>query len=280
MHLRTVGICGSVPGPDSPASCYLLTVTADEVAACVASGALPSDAEIRDWNIVVDLGNGSMGPLIKYLDANQIDAVLISHLHGDHFADLSALYVHLKHNPVYGSAITGIPSGIRIWGPEGIDERARRVTIDLSKDMTVLRANIWTDGQTINIGPFAISVKLVYHMVECFAMRIVGPSSVNLGECAVVTYTGDTDYCENIVELSRDADMLLAEAAYVEGRDLLPGIHLSGAGAGRVAAEAGVKQLVLTHIPPWNDPDVALAEALTTYSGPTCLAVPEGLHII
>jgi len=276
MQIRTVGISGSVPGPDSPASCYLITVTADEVAACIAAGNVAEDVEVRDWNIVMELGNGAMGPLIKYIDANHIDAVLISHLHGDHFADMSALYVHLKHNPVYGSAITGVPSGIKIWGPDGIDERARRVTIDLSKDMTVLRANIWNDGQTINIGPFAISVKLVFHMVECYAMRIVGPSSENLGNCATLTYTGDTDYCDNIVQLSRDCDLLLAEAAHVEGRTVLPGLHISGAQAGVIATEAGAKQLVLTHIPPWNDPQVALAEAKSTFNGPTFLAIPEG----
>jgi len=279
MHLRTVGITGSVPGPDSPASCYLLTTSAEEVSACIEAGMVSEEVEVRDWNIVVELGNGSMGPLIKYIDADQIDAVLISHLHGDHFADMSALYVHLKHHPVYGSAITGVDTGIQIWGPEGIDERARRVTIDLSKDLSVLMANHWQDGQTIQIGPFTISVRLVEHMVDCYAMRIIGPSSCELGAESVLAFTGDTDYCQTMVDLARGADLLLAEAAYVDGRDKLPGIHISGAQAGQIAREAGVKQLVLTHIPPWNIPEVALREAVTQYSGPTCLAQPEGLHI-
>jgi len=280
MRIRTVGISGSVPGPDSPASCYLLTATAEEVAACMAAGTLAEDIELRDWNIVVELGNGAMGPLMKYICAHNIDAVLISHLHADHFADLSALYVHLKHHPVYGSAITGVNSSIQIWGPEGIDERARRVTIDLSKDMSVLMANHWQDGQTIQIGPFTISVRLVPHIVDCFAMRITAPSTEVVGEMRVLAFTGDTDYCEAIIELSQDSDLLLAEAAYVDGRDVMPGIHITGTQAGMLARESNSKQLVITHVPPWNDPQVALAEAVAQYSGPTCLAVPEGVHLI
>jgi len=279
MFLRTVGVCGSVPGPDSAASCYLVTVTAAEVAACITAGTLSPDIEVRDWNLVVELGNGAMGPLIKYIDANLIDAVLISHLHADHFCDISALYVHLKHHPVYGTAITGAEPTIQIWGPEGIDERARRVTIDLSKDMSVLKANIWHDGQIIKIGPFTIDVKLVFHMVECYGMRITAPSSTDLGQLSIFAFTADTDVCENASELSMDADLLLAEAAYVEGRDTLQGIHLTGAQAGALAREAGAKKLVLTHIPPWNDPQLALAEAMSEFDGPTYLAEPEGFFI-
>jgi ribonuclease BN (tRNA processing enzyme) len=280
MKLLTVGVCGSVPGPDSAASCYLLSVTADEVAACVASGAVPADTEIRDWHIVMELGNGAMGPLSKFIDADKIDALLISHLHADHFADMAALYVHLKHHPVYGSAVTGHGTGIQVWGPEGIDERARRVTIDLSKDMTVLQANYWVDGQTIHVGPFTINVQLVYHVVDCFGMRITAPSSQNLGEMTVLSFTGDTDYCESVVELSRDCNLLLAEAAYVAGQNNMPGLHMSGAQAGQIAREAGAKELVLTHVPPWNDPQVALAEAVTEYSGAVALAVPGGEFLI
>lgn len=280
MKLRAVGVCGSVPGPDSAGSCYLFTATAAEVAAAKAAGAIGAEVEERDWNLVVELGNGAMGPLIKYIEAYQIDAVLISHLHADHFADISALYVHLKHHPIYGSAVTGKPCGIEVWGPVGIDERARRVTVDLSKDMNVLVARHWFDGQTINLGPFTITVRSVFHMVECYGMRIVGPSAVNPGELSVITFTGDTDYCESVIELSQDCDLLLAEAGYVDGRDTLPGIHLSGSRAGRVATEAGAKQLVLTHIPPWNDPEVTLAEATTTYTGPIALAVPGAEFVL
>ena len=67
-------------------------------------------------------------------------------------------------------------------------------------------------------------------------------------------------------------------ASFVEGRDQERGIHLTGRRAGDTAAQADVAALVLTHLPAWNDPDVVLAEAESTFSGPVSLAAPGQTH--
>ena len=84
MRLTIIGCSGSYPGPDSPASCYL--VEAD-------------DSEGRTWRIVLDMGNGALGVLQRYVDPLLIDAVLLSHLHADHCLDLVAWSYARRYHP-------------------------------------------------------------------------------------------------------------------------------------------------------------------------------------
>ena len=89
MKLTIIGCTGSFAGPNSPASCYLV------------SG---EDAEGRTWRILLDMGNGALGVLQRHIDLHDIDAVLVSHLHPDHCIDLAGLHVAIKWDP-------------RGWGP-------------------------------------------------------------------------------------------------------------------------------------------------------------------
>src|SRR5690606_15598117 len=105
-------------------------------------------------------------------------------------------------------------------------------------------------------------------------VRVSGPSEAEPGRRVLLAYTGDTDAGPGVDRLAAGADLLLAEAAFLEGRDLHRGIHLTGRRAGEVAARGGAGRLVLTHIPPWNDPAVTVAEAREVFSGPIVLAGP------
>jgi ribonuclease BN (tRNA processing enzyme) len=125
----------------------------------------------------------------------------------------------------------------------------------------------WADGSSYEIGPFAVTVARVAHPVACFAMRLE-----HAGRSLV--YSGDTGVSDALVTLSQGADLLLCEASYVEGADNPPALHLTGKEAGEHAAKAGVDRLLLTHIPPWYDGAVALAEATPAFHGPVHLAQP------
>jgi ribonuclease BN (tRNA processing enzyme) len=282
MILRTLGVAGSAPRPDSPASTYLLQVPARDVAAGIASGVVPDDVEVRDWNVVVDLGNGGLGYLLRHVSPDTLDAVALSHLHPDHCADLTGLYVHLKYHPELGSVRTGVAPHLPVYGPADVAERvAAMYGLHAGETMDeVYDFRAWSDGSTVRVGPLEITPRAVFHPVEAYGLRIAGPSSARPGETVVLAYTGDTDYCASVVDLARDADALLAEAAFVEGRDdhVEPGIHLTGARAGRVAAEASARRLVLTHLPSWTDPETVFAEAAARYGGPITLAVPDGVE--
>ena len=95
----------------------------------------------------------------------------------------------------------------------------------------------------------------------------------------VLAYTGDTDTCDQLSELMAGADLVLADSAFVDGRDHADGIHLSGRRAAEAAIRAGgVKRLMLTHLPSWNDPEVCRAQAEEVWPGEVELARSGATH--
>ena len=99
MRLTVIGCTGSFPGPNSPASCYLLTAT---------------DRHGRTWRVLMDMGNGALGVLQRHINLADIDAILISHLHPDHCIDLSGLHVAVKWDPRAGPPGASPSTGQRI----------------------------------------------------------------------------------------------------------------------------------------------------------------------
>jgi len=93
-------------------------------------------------------------------------------------------------------------------------------------------------------------------------MRITDPSG------ATLVFSGDTGVCEPLTELAQGADVFLCEASWTDAPDRPPHVHLSGTEAGRVAKQAGVGELLLTHIPPWTSREEVLAEAKAEFDGP------------
>jgi ribonuclease BN (tRNA processing enzyme) len=244
MKLTVIGCSGSYPGPDSPASCYLVE----------------AEHEGRTWRILVDLGSGALGTLQEYADPLALDGVLLSHLHPDHYFDISGLYVMVKYHP------SGARPRIPVWGPEGVAKQAARAyglpdEPGMSEEFDFHEY----DDQTIHLGPFTIVATRVVHPVAAYGLRI---------ECGgrVLAYSGDTGPCPQLVELAKGADLLLSEAAFVTSSVNPVDLHLTGTEAATAAVEAGVGRLVLTHIPPWHDKQAAYDEAMAVFEGPVELA--------
>lgn len=255
MKLTIVGCTGSFAGPNSPASCYLV------------SG---EDAEGRTWRILLDMGNGALGVLQRHMDLHDIDAVLVSHLHPDHCIDLAGLHVAIKWDP-RGWGRPPIP----LWAPTGLHEYLSSTHgLPLEPGMHgEFDFHTWVPEEPVRVGPFSITPFRVEHPTpEPYALRIdydgvMGPSTL--------TYSGDTDACEGLVRAARDADVFLCEAAYHEGRDdALRGIHLTGRRAAEAARDAGARKLLLTHLPVWNSPTRAVEEAQEVFEGPIGVAEP------
>ena len=248
MRLTIVGCSGSYPGPDSAASCYLLEAEHDG----------------RTWRILLDLGNGALGQLHRYLDPLDIDAVFLSHLHADHCLDLCGYYVMRKYHP------TGAQPRIPVWGPAGTAERMAKA-YDLPTDPGMTEEFDFSEygsraaGAPVEVGPFRVEAHPVVHPVAAYALKVTAGGRT-------LVYSGDTGPCPALDEAATDAHLLLAEASFRSGDDNPPELHLTGADCGRTAARAGVGRLVLTHIPPWHDPADAEAEARAEWSGPVELA--------
>jgi ribonuclease BN (tRNA processing enzyme) len=104
--------------------------------------------------------------------------------------------------------------------------------------------------------------------VEAYGIRVEhGGSSL--------TYSGDTGISAALDQLAHGTDLFLCEAAFTHGKENIPDLHLNGRQAGETAARAGVGRLVLTHIPPWTDPQVNLRDAREVFTGPVELAAPR-----
>lgn len=246
LSMTVVGCSGSYPGPDGPASCYLLQA---------------DDADGRTWRLLLDLGNGALGALHEYADPLSIDAVCLSHLHVDHCVDMTSYYVMRKYHP------SGTQPRIPVWGPKGTDKRlARAYDLPKKPGMTGEFDFRRYDGR-FEVGPFTVTPVPVDHPVEAYGLRVDVDG-------ASMAYTGDTGPTDALLELARDVDLFLAEASFRECDDNPPNLHLTGADAGRASTEANAKRLVVTHVPPWHDAGAILAEAERTYAGPIELATP------
>ena len=256
MKLTIVGCSGSLSGPDSPASSYLVQAPYQD----------------RTFSLLLDCGPGAMGALYRYLDPREIDAIALSHLHADHCLDLCGYYVAACYSPsapwprrpVYGptNAASRIAQAYEVpRGDSGASEHGP--PIDEHFDW-----RIWQPSQ--RIGPFTVRTVRVDHPVEAYAIRVEEDQP---GGAAMV-YSGDTGPSEALVQIANGVDLLLVESAFLDDPDNPDGMHLSGAQAAAIGQAAGVAAIVVTHIPPWYEPDRVLAEATPHFDGPVSLAKP------
>jgi ribonuclease BN (tRNA processing enzyme) len=262
MRLIVLGCSGSGPGPDAPASGYLV--------------------EAGDARLVLDLGNGTFGALQRHLDPWELDAVAFSHLHPDHCADFTSLVVHRRYHPrpPYDPAARPLPVHAPAEAPDRFaaayaPSAAERAETDLTDVFTF---HALADGRAAEVGSASLTARRVDHLCEAYGLR------VDAGGRSLV-YSGDTGPCAALVELARGADVLLCEATWPHvmpqwGDEPPTGVHLSGRQAGEHAAAAGVGRLLITHVPAWFDGDELLAEAKAAFDGPVELVAPDTAYVV
>jgi ribonuclease BN (tRNA processing enzyme) len=256
MKLTVVGCSGSLSGPESPASSYLVQ----------------APYENRTFSLLLDCGPGAMGALYRYLDPRDVDAIGLSHLHADHCLDLCGYHVAACYSPdapwprrpVYAPA-DGAARLARAYDVPGEDGQASESIPSIAEH---LDWRTWQPSQ--RIGPFIVRTVRVEHPVETYAIRVEegAPGGGSL------VYSGDTGPTDALVRLATRADLLLVESAFLDGSDNPPSMHLSGSQAAAIAKASAVKTVVLTHIPPWYKPEDVLAEARPHFDGPISLASP------
>jgi ribonuclease BN (tRNA processing enzyme) len=241
MRLTIVGCSGSFPGPDSAASCYLV--------------------EQDGYRLLLDLGSGGLGALQRHLPLDQIDAIVLSHLHADHCLDVCPYVVFRRYHP------EGPRARIPLLGPAGTHDRLA-VAYDPSV-RTGLRDVFGFSAVSAGereLGPFRLHFERMNHPIETYGIRLEA-GGVSL------TYSGDTGVTDALVRLAEGSNALLCEASFMPGISVPPDLHLTGREAGEHAAKAGVGRLLVTHVPPWADPVVITGEAAAAFDGPTELVV-------
>ena len=240
MRLRVLGGCGAWPAAGQACSGYLV--------------------ESDGFRLLIDPGYATLPRLLEYVGAELIDAVLISHGHPDHCADLHPLLRAraLRDSPPPPLAIHTLPKAVdRVLAldrPGMLDE--------------AYAVHEFNAGDGFELGPFHVETWALPHWVANAGIRLSSGQQT-------LAYTGDTGPSRDLAALARSADLYLAEATFPEQVPADSAPYLSSAiQAAQVAADASVGHLMLTHLWPGTDPDVATRAARRVYTGKTTVARP------
>jgi ribonuclease BN (tRNA processing enzyme) len=237
--LVPVGVGAAYARPGEAQSCYLVRAGGTAVA--------------------LDLGAGALNGLQRHVAPEELTAIVITHLHADHCIDLLALRVYMAFGPGAGRTV-------RVLGPPRLRERL--AAFAGPDDWQALRFEelAGAAGERELGGGVALRYRQVPHLPPTFALR------VEAGEGAVC-FGADCADNDELPVLAAGADVLVCECSF--GADEVPaGVpHLNGAQAGRIAARAGARRLLLTHCFPEHDRDAALAAAAAEFPGSATWAV-------
>jgi ribonuclease BN (tRNA processing enzyme) len=227
-----------------------------------------------DFRLLLDCGNGVFSKLRPVCDYVDVDAVVITHMHADHFLDLVPFSYALRYAPrqqpvpVDGWPGTDTPARPQLYVPAGAPAVLRRVVGCWGSEDLVdgaFSVNEYAPADELQVGPLAIRFCEVPHFVTTFAVEL----AVNGTR---FTFGADCRPNEQLVRFAQDTDMLLIEATLPRPeRDGLRG-HLTAREAGEHGRLAGARRLVLTHYSDELDPAWTRAEALDSYGGPVALA--------
>ena len=204
----------------------------------------------KDTAVLVDCGNGVFSKLRERIDYVDVDAVVLSHLHADHFLDLVpysyALTYAPRQQPVPVPPWPGTdePAKPRLIAPPGAREVFRRVVGAWGNEDLIENAfslEEYEESSTPEVGPLKFSFRSVPHFTETFAIKVTNGKGT-------LAYGADSRPSEEVVDFARDSDLFIVEATLP--RPERTGIrgHLTPEEAGEHAREAGVGRVVLTHI--------------------------------
>ena len=216
---------------------------------------------LDDSSVLLDLGHGSFARLAGKVDPATLDAVVVSHLHPDHFIDLVALRHYLRWEKPRRR--------VRVIGPAGLDARLDALHDEpgfsaASLDVEPLRAG------TISIGAFTIEAARVTHTEASFGFRVSQADGAGPG----LVYSGDCGRSEDLDPLIRPGDTLLCEASFGPG-PVVPGAnHLDGPAVGELARRSGVGRVLLTHLQMGYDRDATVESVRARFDGPVELVDP------
>ena len=201
-------------------------------------------------NVWLDAGPGTLANLQRHIDLDELDGIVLSHAHPDHWVDLLPF-----HNVVrYIRTRSGLP----VWSPRKILDLTQAVNgkIGDALDWRVVDAT-----SIVEVGALRVSFSRTDHGPETLAVRFDDEEGRSIG------YSADTGPGWSLSELGSSLDLALCEATIpIEHERRVQ--HLSGRQAGLSAKKAGVRRLVLTPIQPGVDADQHQADAEIAFGGP------------
>lgn len=247
MRVTVLGGCGAWPEAGRAAAGFLV--------------------EHEGFVVALDLGYATLPNLLRVIPPERLDAVLITHAHPDHCADLHPLH------RAWRMRVDSLPP-LRVYCTDGVLDRIEG--LEGGEDVAELRATLdarpLTPGAAFELGPWRVSNRFLPHWVPNAGLRLEAPGGT-------IAYTGDTGPSAEIAELAAGAELLICDATW-------PGdppartrrYDLTAGEAGRYAARAGVGRLLLTHFWPGTDRTRSVAAAAAHFDGDV-LTADEGVTI-
>jgi ribonuclease BN (tRNA processing enzyme) len=228
VKLTVLGCSGVYAAPGNPCSGYL-----------VQSGGL---------NVLVDAGAGVLGALQRHLPLDELDAVVVSHSHPDHWVEVPILRNALRH-------VLGV-EGLELYAPADVLRLADQVSHEHLAP--TLRPHRLTDASEVDLGGVVLRCSRTRHPPETLAFSL-DDGAHRLG------YSADTGPGWDFRSLGAPVDLAVCEATFREADGPQDPVHMTAREAGEAAAVAGARQLLLTHLLPGADPREASREAESAY---------------
>jgi ribonuclease BN (tRNA processing enzyme) len=225
--------------------------------------------------VLVDCGNGVFSKLRDHIDYVDVDTVLVSHLHADHFLDLVPFAYALTYAPrqqpvpVAGWPGTSEPARPELYAPVGAGDTFRHIVSCWGQDCLIENAftlHEYQPWEEFDAGPFHVRFCEVPHYTPTFAIELSCDGGPRL------TYSADCSPNEELVEFARGTDLLLIEGTLPRPERTGERGHLTPGEAGDHGRRAGAKRLVMTHFSDELDSVWAREEAATAFGGPVDLA--------
>jgi ribonuclease BN (tRNA processing enzyme) len=221
--------------------------------------------EADNKNIIFDFGRGSFNNLLKTnVDYRDIDAIFISHLHADHYADL----VLLLHVCIYEPKGMSRYKELNIYIPKGTKKNFDFIIKGFNYDLDFTKTKInfieYEEKKEIIIGNLIVKAYLVNHSdkIDCYGFRLEFGNKI-------FSYTGDCSFNESLINITNNADLLLIDSSDSDEKN--KGTHLSGRTAAIVGKKSNTKHLVLTHVRNYYKNNV-LEDAKKEFSGKISVA--------
>jgi ribonuclease BN (tRNA processing enzyme) len=251
MQLTVLGCWAPYPAPGGACSGYLI--------------------QHSETSILLEAGNGSFGKLQKHLDFRRLAAVIITHLHPDHYMDLFCL-----RHAIVGAIRDGMRTGpLALFVPnrpvvdyERLAEYTDAFIINPIENLPLVQTNN-IDVRQARVGMMQLHFAVNYHPLPAYAV------SIDSGEGRLV-FSGDTARTRQLEQLATGADLFLCEASGLDQDiEFVKSGHLTARQAGELARDAGIKRLVITHFYPEYDINKLGAEASAGFGKVALLAKEE-----
>jgi ribonuclease BN (tRNA processing enzyme) len=234
MRLRVLGSSGGYPSPDNPNSGFFV-----------------EEGETRIW---MDAGTGTFAQLQRIADFTRLTALLLSHVHPDHCADVYPLFVAIRY---------GVGGGFRLplYAPPESREVLSHLLLEdgWEKFGEGFDVHVVDAGDEIEVGGIRVSFLRTDHPAHTLAMRLESGGRT-------LCYSADAGPGIDLAPFAQGCDLFVCEANYQEGK-VGPPVHLTARQAAETAVRAGARALVLTHVWPTFDPRVSLEEARAVAGG-------------